>query len=240
VSLQVQVQVRAFAISLVKCGGASILTRVRTTILLVLCSLLIACGGAGNQPTPQTATASTIQTATPPKQLNTVVFLGDSLTLMWDLPTYFPGQQYTSKGIGGNTTGQMLARFDTDVVALHPDAVMIWGGTNNISIGPIELVEEDLQAMYEKARAAGIVPIACTVTPRRLNLASSNPYIVQVNTWIRGYGAAHGITVADYYPVVVDSNGELRSDFALDGVHFNAAGYSAISPVAAQAIGAAR
>src|SRR5579864_9422111 len=42
---------------------------------------------------------------------NRVVFFGDSITDMWSLTEFFPGKPYINRGIGGQTTPQMLVRF---------------------------------------------------------------------------------------------------------------------------------
>jgi hypothetical protein len=60
-----------------------------------------------------------------------VVFMGDSITDGWNLATGFPGKPYVNRGIGGQTTAQMLVRFYPDVIALKPAAVVIFAGTND-------------------------------------------------------------------------------------------------------------
>src|SRR5258707_6037668 len=54
---------------------------------------------------------------------NRVVFFGDSITDIWKLEEYFPGKPYLNRGIGGQTTPQMLVRFRQDVIDLHPKVV---------------------------------------------------------------------------------------------------------------------
>ena len=66
---------------------------------------------------------------------NRVVFFGDSITDIWHLDEYFPGKPYINRGIGGQTTPQMLVRFRQDVIDLHPKIVIILAGTNDIEIG---------------------------------------------------------------------------------------------------------
>jgi len=61
--------------------------------------------------------------AAPVKEEQRVVFIGDSITDMWVLPRFcgfFPGKPYIGRGIGGQTTPQMLVRFRADVIALQP------------------------------------------------------------------------------------------------------------------------
>ena len=50
---------------------------------------------------------------------NRIVFFGDSITDIWKLPDYFPGKPYVNRGIGGQTTPQMLVRFRQDVIDLE-------------------------------------------------------------------------------------------------------------------------
>lgn len=60
-----------------------------------------------------------------------VVFMGNSIFDMWaqHFPTTFPGKPYIGRGIGGQTTPQMLVRFRQDVIALKPRVVVILGST---------------------------------------------------------------------------------------------------------------
>ena len=44
--------------------------------------------------------------------------MGDSITDIWKLEQSFPGKPYINRGIGGQTTPQMLIRFRPDVIAL--------------------------------------------------------------------------------------------------------------------------
>jgi lysophospholipase L1-like esterase len=92
---------------------------------------------------------------------------------IWDLPSTRHDRWYQAdevriynSGIDGNTTAEMLARFEEDVVAVRPDACLILGGANDIFRDvPVSAIEENLVQMYEKCAAAGITPVACTLTP---------------------------------------------------------------------------
>ena len=61
-----------------------------------------------------------------------VVFLGDSITDLWNLAAYFPSRPYVNRGIGGQVTPQLVARFHADVIALKPSAVVILAGVNDV------------------------------------------------------------------------------------------------------------
>jgi lysophospholipase L1-like esterase len=98
-----------------------------------------------------------------------VVFLGDSITEGWALDQYFPGKPYVNRGIGGQTTPQMLVRLYPDVIDLKPAAVIILAGTNDIAqnTGPetLTMVEENMMAITELAQRHGIKVILCSVMP---------------------------------------------------------------------------
>jgi acyl-CoA thioesterase-1 len=98
-----------------------------------------------------------------------VVFFGDSITDMWKLEDYFPGKPYLNRGIGGQTTPQMLVRFRQDVMDLDPAVVVILAGTNDIAgnTGPMrnQDIEADLASMTELARVHGIQVVLSSILP---------------------------------------------------------------------------
>jgi lysophospholipase L1-like esterase len=175
-----------------------------------------------------------------------VVFMGDSITDGWKLAQYFPGKPYVNRGIGGQTTPQMLNRMFEDVINLKPAAVIIFAGTNDIArnTGPstIEMVEENFQAMSELALAHGIKVILCSVTPvsdygpRKMTEGRPPQDILKLNAWLQAYAARIHAVYADYYGAVVDEKGLLKEGISRDGLHPNDKGYELMAPVAAAAI----
>lgn len=85
--------------------------------------------------------AANAKLAPPAKDENRVVFIGDSITAGWKLDEYFPNQPFINRGIGGQTTSQILLRFRQDIINLKPKAVVILAGTNDIAAntGPATL-----------------------------------------------------------------------------------------------------
>jgi acyl-CoA thioesterase-1 len=88
-----------------------------------------------------------------------VVFYGDSITDSWarSPSEFFPGKNYVGRGISGQTTPQMVVRFQQDVVHLKPAVVVILAGTNDIAgnTGPStpEMIEDNFESMAAIARA---------------------------------------------------------------------------------------
>ncbi len=179
---------------------------------------------------------------------NRVVFFGDSITDLWKLEEYFPGKPYINRGIGGQTTPQMLVRFRQDVIDLQPKVVVILAGTNDIAgnTGPMRL--EDIEANYasfaELARAHDIRVVFSSVLPVHNYAPKSQDFfaqrspekILEVNRWLKAYCAANGLVYLDYFSAVVDDKGLLKRDLADDGLHPNVAGYKLMAPLAQAAI----
>ena len=181
---------------------------------------------------------------------NRVVFFGDSITDIWHLDEYFPGKPYINRGIGGQTTPQMLVRFRQDVIDLHPKVVIILAGTNDIAgnTGPMKLddIEDDYASLADLARANGIKLIYSSVLPVHNYTDRSKDFFAQrspekiltLNAWLKSYCVekAHACTYLDYFSAVVDDKGLLKKDLADDGLHPNAAGYKIMAPMAEAAI----
>jgi lysophospholipase L1-like esterase len=202
--------------------------------------------------------AANAQLAPPAKGEARVVFMGDSITDNWDAEGYggfFPGRPYVNRGIGGQTTPQMLVRFRPDVIALQPKVVVILAGTNDIAgntgLVPLSAVEDNIASMAELARAHGIRVVLASVLPvddgdrdaqdQPLLRTRCRPpaQIAELNEWLRRYAKANGHVYLDYAGAVADANGMLRADLAADGLHPNAAGYALMAPLAERAIAAA-
>ncbi|MBC7841114.1 MAG: SGNH/GDSL hydrolase family protein [Gemmatimonadaceae bacterium] len=190
--------------------------------------------------------AANMQLGAPAAGEQRVVFMGNSITEGWVryFPAMFPGKPYVGRGIGGQTTPQMLVRFHADVIALRPAVVVILGGTNDIAgnTGPstIEMIEDNLMAMTEIAQANGIRVVLSSVLPvfdypwkRGLTPA---PKIVAINAWMKAYAARVGAVYLDYHGAMRDDREGLRAGLGDDGVHPNEAGYRIMADLAAKAI----
>ncbi|WP_046973332.1 SGNH/GDSL hydrolase family protein [Dyella japonica] len=174
-----------------------------------------------------------------------VVFMGDSITEFWgQKDAAFFTNRKLDRGISGQTTSQMLLRFRQDVIELHPQAVHIMAGTNDVAgnTGPatLEQVEGNLASMAELAKAHGIRVILASVPPAasfpwRPGLQTV-PTIQALNVWIKDYAARHGFTYVDYYGAMATPEGGMKAGLAEDGVHPTREGYRMMDPLAEAAI----
>lgn len=181
---------------------------------------------------------------------NRVVFMGDSITDGWGRKygKWFPAKPYINRGISGQTTPQMLIRFRPDVIALHPRAVVILAGTNDIAgnTGPMTLeeIEGNLMSMAELAKANGIRVVMSSVMPvsdyiRPQTDRRPPEKIIALNTWMKRYAAENGHVYLDYYSAMLDDQKLFKKELTYDGLHPNDAGYEVMGPLAEQAIAAA-
>ncbi len=177
-----------------------------------------------------------------------VVFFGDSITDIWKLADSFPGKPYVNRGIGGQTTPQMLVRFRQDVIDLQPKVVVILAGTNDIAGNTGPMRNEDIEANYasfaELARVHGIKVVYSSVLPVHNYTDKAKDFFAQrpparilaLNTWLKDYCGKNGIIYLDYFSAMVDDKGLLKKDLADDGLHPNAAGFKLMAPIAEAAI----
>ena len=175
-----------------------------------------------------------------------IVFMGDSITELWSVvhPSFFSEKSYINRGIGGQTSPQMLVRFRADVIALKPSVVVLLAGANDIAqnTGPstLEMIANNIFSMVELATANNIKVILCSVLPVfdfywRQGLEPAGK-IVTLNKMISEYAYTNAIPYVDYYSAMVDEQKGLKSMYSEDGVHPNKAGYEVMVPLAHESI----
>lgn len=179
---------------------------------------------------------------------NRVVFFGDSITDIWKLDESFPGKPYVNRGIGGQTTSQMLVRFRQDVINLQPKVVVILAGTNDIAGNSGPIANEDIEANYadfaELAKANNIRLIFSSLLPvsdyteRSKDFFAQRPMsrILELNNWLKDYCQKNNLIYLDYFSAMVDDKGMLKRDLADDGLHPNQAGFAVMAPLAQRAV----
>ena len=179
---------------------------------------------------------------------NRVVFFGDSITDAWPIAESFPGKPYINRGIGGQTTPQMLVRFREDVINLQPRVVVILAGTNDIAgnTGPMTLdeIEANYASLAELASAHNVRVVFSSVLPvhnytpesQEMYAERSPEKILALNRWLKQYCGDRDLVYLDYFSAMVDDKGLLKKDLAVDGLHPNAAGYKIMAPLAEAAI----
>ena len=180
---------------------------------------------------------------------NLVVFMGNSITENWSLhsPDFFKNNPFLNRGIGGQTTPQMLIRFKPDVVNLNPQSVVILAGINDIAgnTGPMEIsnIAENIFSMAEIAKEYGIQVYICSVLPAKDFPWSPNiepaKKVIKLNNVLREYCLKNNIVYVDYYSKMEDGRGGLKVPeytSAVDLVHPNSDGYAVMESIILKAI----
>lgn len=172
--------------------------------------------------------------------------MGDSITDEWFRlrPEYFRGKPFINKGISGQTTAQMLARFRTDAIDEKPELVVILGGTNDIAQnqGPVEIdiVYQNITSMVEGAKGNGIKVVLCSLLP-----AYDYPWkpglqpdikIPQLNEMLKKYADSNKVVYADFFSAMKDERNGLIKELGRDGVHPVVAGYKVMETVLEEAM----
>jgi len=174
-----------------------------------------------------------------------VVFLGDSITDYWGSRsgTWFKHAGWLNRGIGGQTTQQLLLRERNDALALHPQAIVLEGSGNDMRLGfSPEQIRDNLLTMGELAEAHHVAVFVAKMTPvcdcyRPLTGLRTVERIRELNTLIEAMARERRWTVIDLWTPLAGPDGLMPKRLTVDGVHPNDDGYALLAPVVEKALG---
>jgi len=184
------------------------------------------------------------------------VIMGASYARGWN-PGELGGRDCINKGVDGEQSHEVLARFERDVLALEPRSVIIWGYINDIHRSERAAIEQTKERarqsfieMIDLAHANGIEPIVATeVTIRNMDTWKEliaamigrllgkesyqdfvNSQVLELNGWLRQYAEQNGLLLLDLQPLLSDRYGRRKREYATeDGSHITPAGYEALT-----------
>jgi lysophospholipase L1-like esterase len=182
----------------------------------------------------------------PPPSADRVVFIGDSITEAWREadPQLFTND-ILNRGIGGQTSEQMLLRFRSDVIELKPSVVHIMAGTNDVAgnngATSLAFIQGNIRSMAEVALLHHIRVVLASIPPSaripwRTELERPADTIAAMNRWLRDYARCEHLVFVDYTTVLDDGQGAMKPGLSTDGVHPTRAGYAAMGPLARAAL----
>jgi lysophospholipase L1-like esterase len=234
----------------------SSLRAARAPLFALLTTILIASG-------PAWADESTERAL--PSDAPTIVIFGASYAQQWGTPRLPGFTRVINRGVTGQKTDEMLKRFNRDVIAVRPDAVLIWGYANNITKArPHDLtnnkavIEPHYERMIETAQKAGIDVILATEVPltdpdgwlddlrawignlrgKESYAARTSAHIREVNDRLRSLAAREGCRILDFERVFSNKQGTRKPAYAKEDLsHISAAGYKALSSYARRELG---
>jgi len=174
----------------------------------------------------------------------TVAFLGDSRAARWPTPTTADRFEFINRGIDGQTSAQVLLRFDYHLTPVHPNIVVLQVGINDLKTIPlfpeqktaiIANCKDNIKRMIDKSTALGAIVIVSTIFPVGNPPLERQPFwsadisvaINEVNQYLRTLSGTT-VIVLDADPILMDGK-LLRSQYAVDELHINSEGYAALN-----------
>ncbi len=161
-----------------------------------------------------------------PGSAPTVVLMGDSRIDFMDVQKYFPGQHVINIALGGTTSENTLNRVPY-IQQFNPDKVFISVGVNDVAHGISNGYKERIASIIEAVK--NTCPSATIYVTKAIpSLCSNNPPLLDV---IKGMnmGIESAITTAGATYIntdgMEDAGGGLKSEYAIDTLHYNEAGY---------------
>ena len=163
------------------------------------------------------------------------VFIGDSITEGWSdyFPEFFQENPFINRGIGGQTTPQILVRFRQDVIEHQPKVVVILAGTNDIAGNTpfidLATVAGNIFSMAEIAKCNGIKVIICSVLPAAIYPWAPGKHpdvlIPELNQLLKDYAKQNQVEYLDYFNAMTNGKNGMQKQFTNDGVHVTKEGY---------------
>jgi lysophospholipase L1-like esterase len=176
-----------------------------------------------------------------PTRQHAVVFAGDSLFGDWGtLSADFPTLNVANRGIGGDTSRGLLFRFQEDVLDLHPSAIVMLIGTNDLPAlrdpGDTLFNIEQMLVLIDR-QAKGTPVFVCTLPPRDNPAVPIQPAkLLAVNDGLKRLARTRrSVTVVDLHAAYAQADGSpIATDFLPDRMHFNPQGYALLRQILAQ------
>ncbi len=174
----------------------------------------------------------TYRTIRPLPKVRTI-FFGDSITDNFPLHEFFPCQGVLNKGIGGDTLNGLYFRLDEDILAYHPEQVVMMAGINGID-WDFDVIVNKTITIAQIMKDHGIRVYLCSITPlRNPEVCTRYQYqekIVKINAVLKEKAEKDFAGFIDYHSVVKDKNGDLKKEFSWeDGIHVNLDGYKVMA-----------
>jgi lysophospholipase L1-like esterase len=155
-----------------------------------------------------------------------IAFVGDGLTANGRWEDWFPGYTVHNLGVSGNTTDDVAARLP-EIVGLHPDAVVLQVGTNDLGWRRSdEYIGRNIETILCEVRRG--LPetrlMIQSVVPRERDYAET---IRSINRHLWQFAPTQKAVYLDLWPALAQPDGELDLAYSEDRLHLTDAGYEA-------------
>lgn len=173
------------------------------------------------------------------------VFLGDSITDWYDLDKYFEGLPVVNSGVSGYSTSNILNNMNKMVYQYNPSKVFILIGINDLELKVdddvvVNNIRKIVQGIkknrrYAKIYVESIYPINNSeddkIEGSIINGNRKNSDIIDINNKLVKLAEEEGVTYIDLHKELVDSDGLLKIEYTVDGLHLSSEGYEKVTEV---------
>ena len=144
-----------------------------------------------------------------------------------------PDWRVLNRGINGERSDQIAARFDRDVLAERPDAVIIIAGVNDVYQGrPAAQVTPVLLGLYERAARGSIPVVAGSIVPYNTATPAANAVMRAINRWILDEASRRAnLAFVDTRAATAAADDPDRLAGSPDGLHPDVDGYRRMAEV---------
>jgi len=181
------------------------------------------------------------------------VFIGDSITHMWELNAYFnkPNQMILNRGIGGDRTEYLLKRFVADVVQLNPKHCILKIGINDAwdlefdnwqqlqgkcLEEVLTFATDNIKKIVALTKENNINLILCSVLPTNMLWTNKESlrkeYVKLFNENLKEIAKENNLIYVDYHTSMVQADGlTVKDEITIEGLHPNVFGYDIMAQV---------
>ena len=180
----------------------------------------------------------------PAASTSTVVFFGDSRAEMWRVSANLKGFSFVNRGIGSQTSAQVLGRFEYHVLPLNPDIIIVQVGINDLKAIPlfpeqkaviIANCKNNIQKLIVGSLDSGATVILTTIFPIGPVPLTRQPFwspdisqaVDEVNAYLRSLKAKN-VLILDAYSLLVEKE-RVKSNYVYDTLHINQRGYERLN-----------
>lgn len=181
-----------------------------------------------------------------------ILFIGDSITEMWDLNLYFGKYGFVvNRGICSDFTKYILKRAEADIFQLNPKALVHLAGINDIITCSPNLwyrtdgaqkakvlsdAAENIAEIMKMCKERGVRGYFCSVLPTDFcvpyNSFGLEAVVLELNEKIKSACTESGMVYVDYYSRLCDVDGmHIKDGLTRDGVHPTAECYEIMAGI---------
>jgi len=174
-----------------------------------------------------------------------VVFFGDSRASNWTFPAGLDQFQFINRGIGAQTSVQVLERFDDHIVPLQPQVIIVQVGINDLKTIPIfpdqkasiiANCQANIEEIVSRSLDLDATVILTTIFPlgevpleRKLFWSAEVAEAIgEINASIYSL-EGDNVIVFDTAPILANEKGIVQPEYSRDLLHLTEAGYDALN-----------